>query len=301
MLGGACGHRSGSRTPRVETFRPRGAHEPLRDTVGLRGAKRRANDLDPATPKHLVKSVGEFLVSIANQEPNGYRAVHQSPGQLACALHDPRRTEIRGASGQAQPTAAQLNEEERVEPLQPDRLHGEEIDGEQALPMRSDEFAPGHPASCAPGPRPAGEQAEPSPMPRDTVSDFTILSAVRHCPRLVTARPRAPGRCATAEAGANAIAQAHRVDAEGYSSLAVTAMVSTRTRFLIWTRATSALNLMLRQGVLSDRKFWPPVLFVVEYRLIKNVSEPRPYLRTFRASLLKGLLPRSWALREKCL
>jgi hypothetical protein len=39
---------------------------------------------------------------------------------------------------------AQLDEEEHVEPLQPDRLHGEEIvDGEQALPMRSDEFAPG--------------------------------------------------------------------------------------------------------------------------------------------------------------
>ena len=119
----------------VETFRPGGAHEPLRDAVGLRGAKRRANDLNPVTPKHLVKSVVEFLIPIANQEPNGFRAIHQCPGQLACAVNDPRRTGIRCSSGQVHPTAAQLNEEEHVEALQPDRLHREEIDGEQALPL----------------------------------------------------------------------------------------------------------------------------------------------------------------------
>jgi hypothetical protein len=31
------------------------------------------------------------------------------------------------------PTAAELDEEEDVEPLQPDRVDGEEIDGHQAL------------------------------------------------------------------------------------------------------------------------------------------------------------------------
>jgi hypothetical protein len=40
----------------IETLRTNGPHEPLRDPVGLRGAKRRANDLDPVTPEHLVKS-----------------------------------------------------------------------------------------------------------------------------------------------------------------------------------------------------------------------------------------------------
>ena len=40
-------------------------------------------------------------------------------------------------------TSAELDEEEHVKSLQPDRLHGEEIDGEQALAMRSYEFAPG--------------------------------------------------------------------------------------------------------------------------------------------------------------
>ena len=36
--------------------------------VGLRRAKRRANNLHPVGSKHGVKSVGEFLVAIANQE-----------------------------------------------------------------------------------------------------------------------------------------------------------------------------------------------------------------------------------------
>src|SRR5262252_2080342 len=39
-------------------------------------------------------------------------------------------------------SAAQFDEEEDVQPLQPDALDGEEVDREQALPMRSDECAP---------------------------------------------------------------------------------------------------------------------------------------------------------------
>jgi hypothetical protein len=38
--------------------------------------------------------------------------------------------------------AAQFDEEQHVQSLQPDRLDGEEIDREQAAPVRSDEFAP---------------------------------------------------------------------------------------------------------------------------------------------------------------
>jgi hypothetical protein len=47
---------------RVETFRANRAHKPLRDAIRLRRAKWRANDLEPVAAKHLVKTVGEFLV-----------------------------------------------------------------------------------------------------------------------------------------------------------------------------------------------------------------------------------------------
>ena len=53
----------------VETFRPDGAHESLGDSVGLWRAKRCTNDLNPFASEHVVKSIGEFLIPIANQKP----------------------------------------------------------------------------------------------------------------------------------------------------------------------------------------------------------------------------------------
>ena len=50
----------------IETFRAGRAHKPLRHAIGLRRAKRRANDLDPVGLKHVVKSVRKFLVPITN-------------------------------------------------------------------------------------------------------------------------------------------------------------------------------------------------------------------------------------------
>ena len=69
----------------VETLRADGPHEPLRHPVGLWGTKRRAKDLDAVTAKHLVKTGREFLVSIANQEANRFRALgHVQVSCRAC-------------------------------------------------------------------------------------------------------------------------------------------------------------------------------------------------------------------------
>jgi len=61
----------------VETFRADGAHEPLGDSVGLWRAKRRTNDLNPLASEHLIKPIGEFLIPIANQKPQRFRALGQ--------------------------------------------------------------------------------------------------------------------------------------------------------------------------------------------------------------------------------
>jgi len=73
----------------VEAFRTDGPHEPLRDAVGLWGTKRRTNDLDVVTPKHLVETGGKFLVSIANQETNRLFTLSPRPGQLPGLLRYP--------------------------------------------------------------------------------------------------------------------------------------------------------------------------------------------------------------------
>lgn len=51
-----------------------------------------------------------------------------------------------------------------VEPLEPHRLHGEEVNGEQASPMRSEKLAPAHPATHAGGSDPCA--AKPGPHRR---------------------------------------------------------------------------------------------------------------------------------------
>ena len=157
-------------------------HEPFRDAVCLRRAKRRANDLYPIAWKHLVKTLGELLIPIANQEAERFRALRQRPRQLPGLLRHPRPARIGRAPGEMHATTAQLDEEEHVEPLQPDRLHGEEIDGEQAVPMRSYEFAPGRarasadrseatfPKPCAHGRR-RHRDAQSLELPDGTVSD----------------------------------------------------------------------------------------------------------------------------------
>ncbi len=69
----------------IEALRANGAHEPLCDPVRLRGAKRRAKDLDSIASQHLVKTLGEFLVSVANQEAERLWAFCQRPRQVpAC-------------------------------------------------------------------------------------------------------------------------------------------------------------------------------------------------------------------------
>ena len=53
---------------------------------------------------------------------------------------------------------AQLDEEEDVEPLQPDRLDGEEIDGQKALAVRADELAPRYSLARTSRSEPGGPQ-----------------------------------------------------------------------------------------------------------------------------------------------
>ena len=126
----------------VETFRADGAHESLGDSVGLWRAKWRPNDLSPLASEHLIKLIGEFLIPIANQKPQRFRALGQSPRQLTRLLDDPRGTRVRRATGHMHTAAAQFDEEEHVEALQPDRLDGEEVDGRQTLAVSANELAP---------------------------------------------------------------------------------------------------------------------------------------------------------------
>jgi len=91
------------------------------------GAEQRTSDVNPLTPNTWSKPIGEFLIAIANQKPQRFRALGHDPRQLPNLLNDPWRVRIRRTTG-LRTAAARLDEKKDVEPLQPDRVVREEID-----------------------------------------------------------------------------------------------------------------------------------------------------------------------------
>jgi hypothetical protein len=105
----------------VQTLRANGPHESFRDPIGLWGPKRRAHHLYAMALEDPVKTLGELLIPIANQEAERFLALRQGPGQLPGLLCHPRPARIGCASREMHATSAELDEEEHVEALQPDR------------------------------------------------------------------------------------------------------------------------------------------------------------------------------------
>jgi hypothetical protein len=70
----------------------------------------------------------------------------EGPRQMPCPLRRPLRARIRRASCNMDTTAPELDEEKYIQPLEPDRLDGEKVDREHALPVRTQELTPSHPA-----------------------------------------------------------------------------------------------------------------------------------------------------------
>ena len=165
----------------IETLGTNGAHEPLRHTIRLRDTKRRANNLEASPSKYLVKTVGELLVPVANQEAEFLGAFRQRPGQLARLLCDPGRGRIRRAAREMDAAAAQFDEEEDVQTLEPDGLDGEKVDGEHSVPVRAYERPPGRSSSSAnrsetgvPKPRAHGRRRDSEPQPLQFTDDAQI-------------------------------------------------------------------------------------------------------------------------------
>src|SRR5215472_6357790 len=71
------------------------------------------------------------------------RTVLQLPGQIPRLLHHPLAGGMGGHPGEVNAAAADLNEEEDVEQAQPDRVHGEEVAGQDLVGVLVDELAPG--------------------------------------------------------------------------------------------------------------------------------------------------------------
>src|SRR5215472_4801518 len=128
----------------VQALAPRCADKSLGHGVRPRRSEGQTHDFDTLAAEDLVESGRELGIAIAEQELLGSKlALLQLPGQVARLLDHPSLVGAVGAAGEVNSTAADLDEEENVEPGQPDRVHQEEVTGQHLVGVLADELAPG--------------------------------------------------------------------------------------------------------------------------------------------------------------
>ena len=117
----------------VEAFGPGAAGEALRGRVRRRRSHRCLDDLDAVAGEDGVEVAAARAVAVADQEATRFWSFLERPGALARLLADLWSGRVGGAAGEVDASASQLDEEEYLQPLQRDRLGGEEVDWGHAL------------------------------------------------------------------------------------------------------------------------------------------------------------------------
>ena len=88
----------------------------------------------------LVKGGSELAVAVVDQEARPFEQAGEA--ELARLLAHPGAGRIRRATGEMDAAAAELDEEQHLETAQRERLDGEEVTGEHARGLLTEEAAP---------------------------------------------------------------------------------------------------------------------------------------------------------------
>src|SRR5437588_485243 len=161
----------------VEALTPHGADEALGERVRLRRLDRRSHDLDPLTLKHGVEGGAELRVAIVDQKARRLSSLGQRPRELARLLRHPGAARVLGAPRYVHSAAAELDEEEDIEPGGKDGVDGEEVAREHARRLAADELAPGGSGSPARRSEPRLAQQLADRRRRDAESERGELAA----------------------------------------------------------------------------------------------------------------------------
>jgi hypothetical protein len=78
----------------------------------------------------------EPVETFGPQEAQRRRSLRQLPGELTSLLGNPGAARARRAPRKMHPPAAELDEEQHMEPLKPDGLDREEVDRDHAVRLR---------------------------------------------------------------------------------------------------------------------------------------------------------------------
>ena len=130
-------------------------NEAFRDGVCPRCAHWRLEDLDVDSVEHGVEGGGELAVAVADQEPDAPLGVVEVHEQVPRELGQPAAGWVRGDAEDVYAPGGVLDDEERVEPLQGDRVEVEQVAGQDRLGLRVEELRPGRPPRRGAGSIPA--------------------------------------------------------------------------------------------------------------------------------------------------
>jgi len=125
----------------VEAVCANGAYPTLGVGVCVRRLDGRADHPDALGAEDLVEGVAELRVAIMNEEPE-WLLVAELHDEVACLFCDPAPVRVRAAGEVLDPSGRERDEEEDVDPLQEDGLDRQEVAGEHARRLRSEEGSP---------------------------------------------------------------------------------------------------------------------------------------------------------------
>ena len=92
--------------------------------------------------EHGVKAARELAIAVANQKPHRLLSLDECPGNLPRLLRDPHTVGMSRTAGYMHTAAADFNEEQHIQSLEPHRVDCEEIHGDDALGLRAQELSP---------------------------------------------------------------------------------------------------------------------------------------------------------------
>ncbi len=117
----------------IQTFFADGSHPTFGDSVRIGRFKGESDDLQPGRLKHRVKALGELGIVVVDQEPHRALATVELPGHLSGLLGHPGGIGMRRAAGQINSPGRVFDEEQDVEGLPGECVHGQKIAGQELL------------------------------------------------------------------------------------------------------------------------------------------------------------------------
>jgi hypothetical protein len=129
--------------------------------VGLRPWRphRRPDHAKAVGAEHLVEAARELAVAVTDEEAYWLLPLGERHHEVACLLGDPALARIRNHTTKVPAAAAQLDEEQHVQPAQPDGVDGQEVADDDRRGLRARNASSSAPPAATPARSCAGAES----------------------------------------------------------------------------------------------------------------------------------------------